>query len=79
MSADDGSEWDVASDEIDDVHPDTLACWRINYRLDLTPHELCAVWEAGAPVGAVLALRHAVACIERLQVTLQARRGPQDA
>lgn len=51
----------------EDKHLD-LACWRINYSLHLTPHELYDYWQAhGTPTGAVLALKAAVEEIERLR------------
>ena len=48
-----------------------LACWRINYSLHLTPHELYDYWQAhGTPTGAVLALKAAVEEIERLRAAV---------
>lgn len=52
-----------------------LACWRINYSLHLTPHELYDYWQAhGTPTGAVLALKAAVEEIERLRAAVAAER-----
>jgi hypothetical protein len=58
----------------EDKHLD-LACWRINYSLHLTPHELYDYWQAhGTPTGAVLALKAAVDEIERLRAAVAAER-----
>lgn len=58
----------------EDKHLD-LACWRINYSLHLTPHELYDYWQAhGTPTGAVLALKAAVEEIERLRSAVDAER-----
>ncbi len=48
----------------------TIDCWRQNYGLDRTPHELHALWNSCAPPGAVLALRAAVLELERLRALL---------
>lgn len=48
------------------VDSDTLDCWRANYCLTMSPHALHEYWSPGAPPGAALALRAAVAEIERL-------------
>jgi hypothetical protein len=48
----------------------TIDCWRQNYGLDRTPHELHALWNSWAPPGAVLALRAAVLELERLRDVL---------
>ena len=45
-----------------EVTPEIIDCWRINYGLDKTPHELCAFWNDRVPSGAVMALK--VACNE---------------
>ena len=42
-----------------------LDCWRANYGLDKTPHELHSFWQHCTPPGAVLALKAAVSEIER--------------
>jgi hypothetical protein len=44
-----------------------LECWKVNYGLDKTPQEIAATWGNWAPSGAVMALRVAVAEIERLR------------
>jgi hypothetical protein len=43
-----------------------IDCWRVNYGLDKTPHELNDFWQDRAPPGAVLALKAAVGEIGRL-------------
>jgi len=47
-----------------------MDCWRANYGLDKTPHELHAFWHSWAPPGALLALKAAVAEIVRLRAVL---------
>lgn len=48
--------------EIDDIR-----CWRINYGLDRSPHDLHDYWAAAVvPPGAVLALKSACEKIECL-------------
>jgi hypothetical protein len=49
------------------IDDDTLECWTINYGLNRDPNSLYAIWERGAPFGAVLALRAAVEEIKRLR------------
>ena len=48
-----------------------IDCWRVNYGLDKTPHELSDFWQDRAPPGAVLALKAAVSEIERLREELR--------
>ena len=48
-----------------------LDCWRANYGLDKTPHELHSFWQHCTPPGAVLALKAAVSEIERLREELR--------
>ena len=55
------------NDRAFDIDSKTIDCWRTNYGLDKTPHELHAYWSAWAPPGAVLALKAAVGEIERLR------------
>ena len=50
-----------------EVTPEIIDCWRINYGLDKTPHELCAFWNDRVPSGAVMALKVACDEIIRLQ------------
>ena len=54
-------------EEAEVLPAETIACWRVNYGLDRGPHALHDAWSAGAPPGAVLALRAAVLEIERLR------------
>lgn len=51
----------------------TIDCWRANYSLDKTPHELHALWHSWAPPGAVLALKAAVIEIERLTAEMMSK------
>ena len=50
-----------------EVTPEIIDCWRINYGLDKTPHELCAFWNDRVPSGAVMALKAACAEIESMR------------
>lgn len=59
-----------SSDGLGPVDRATIDCWRVNYSLDKTPHELYALWHSWAPPGAVLALKAAIGEIERLRDTL---------
>lgn len=61
-AADRGSE---LSDGLGPVDRAMIECWRQNYGLDKTPHELHAFWNPQAPAGAVLALKLAVQALER--------------
>lgn len=45
-----------------------IDCWRVNYGLDKTPHDLHTFWKDGSPPGAALALKAAVSEIERLRL-----------
>ena len=45
-----------------EVTHEIIDCWRINYGLDKTPHELHEFWNDRVPSGAVMALK--VACDE---------------
>lgn len=70
-------EWNtraaIPAPEGADALPDeTLDCWRTNYGLDKSPHELHAFWEGNTPTGAVLALKSACGEIERLRAALAA-------
>ena len=40
-----------------EVTPEMIDCWRVNYCLDKTPHELHEFWGYRAPSGAVLAFK----------------------
>ena len=44
-----------------------IDCWRANYDLDKTPHDLHAFWGYEAPSGAVIALKAACDEIESLR------------
>lgn len=57
----------MSDTKLDPIDRQTIDCWRVNYGLDKTPHELHAYWSAWAPPGAVLALKAAVGEIERLR------------
>lgn len=59
-----------STDELGPIDRQTIDCWRVNYGLDKRPHELHAMWHSWAPPGAVLALKAAVAEIQRLRDTL---------
>lgn len=50
-----------------------IDCWKVNYGLEKTPTEIAAAWGNWAPTGAILALRAAVAEIERLRAELAAK------
>ena len=50
-----------------EVTPEIIDCWRINYGLDKTPHELHAFWCDRVPSGAVMALKAACDEIESLR------------
>ena len=50
-----------------EVTPEMIDCWRVNYCLDKTPHELHEFWGYRAPSGAVLALKAACDEIESLR------------
>ena len=58
------------TDGLGPVDKQTIDCWRTNYGLEKTPHELHALWSSWAPPGAVLALKAAVLELERLRDTL---------
>ena len=55
-----------------------LDCWRANYGLDKTPHELHSFWQHCTPPGAVLALKAAVSEIERLREELRQKHAEYD-
>lgn len=59
-----------STDGLGPIDRQTIDCWRVNYILDKTPHELHALWHTWAPPGAVLALKAAIGEIERLRDTL---------
>ena len=50
-----------------DVTQDVIDCWRVNYGLDKTPHDLHAFWADRVPSGAALALKAACDEIKRLR------------
>ena len=47
-----------------------IDCWRVNYDLGKTPHDLHAFWGYKAPSGAVIALKAACDEIESLRKAL---------
>ena len=55
------------TDEREPLTQDGIDCWRVNYALHKSPHELHDFWRDGAPPGAALALKAAVAEIDRLR------------
>lgn len=56
-----------SNDGLGPVDAAVIACWKTNYGLDRTPHDLYAYWQPESlPTGAVLALKAAVHEIERL-------------
>ena len=59
-----------STDGLGPIDRRTIDCWRVNYSLDKTPHELHELWHSWAPPGAVLALKAAIGEIERLRDTL---------
>ena len=53
-----------------DVTQDVIDCWRVNYGLDKTPHDLHAFWADRVPSGAALALKAACDELERIRSEL---------
>ena len=55
-----------------------IDCWRVNYDLDKTPHDLYAFWGCEAPSGAVLALKAACDEIQSLRKDAERYRKVRD-
>lgn len=55
-----------------------LKCWRMNYGLDLDPHDLHAFWADRVPSGCALALKAAVKMIEQLNNNILCQRHDDD-
>ena len=56
-----------------------IDCWRVNYDLDKTPHDLHAFWGYEAPSGAVIALKAACDEIQSLRKDAERYRWLRDS